>query len=64
MKLSSLTETVVLASIFCGPATLSSAFAGAGPLAHRSVYSYVSPEMMHAINVIVAEKLKMRRHTR
>lgn len=64
MKLSSLTKIFLLASILFGPATLSSAFAGAGPLAHRSGYSYVSPEMMHAINVIVAEKMKMRHHTR
>lgn len=45
----------------------SSASAGQGPLYRRGGYAYdhvVSPAMMHAIDVIVAEKMKMRRHAR
>lgn len=41
-------------------APLASASAANGPLARRGGYAYaVSPAMMHAIDVIVAEKTKM-----
>lgn len=44
---------------------LAPASAANGPLARRGGYAYpVSPAMMHAIDVIVAEKMKMAHHRR
>ena len=45
---------------------LSSASAAGGPLARRGDYANVviTPAMMHAINLLVAEDMKMRHHRR
>ena len=64
MRTASLVLAVALTAAVASVAPLSSAAAASGGLvAKRSGY-VVTPAMMHAIDVIVAEEMKMRRHRR
>ena len=64
MKMKSVPILLSLAALISSP--LSSASAAGGPLARRGDYANVviTPAMMHAINLLVAEDMKMRHRHR